>query len=212
MSVTTHRPAAMPALTAVSDRAVLGLPESATPDEIRQAFRRRAKELHPDRNPSPEAAEAFREAREAYERLVGHPAALEQREIERVTADLMAAADEAHRRRSGVGLQRAPWQRVRVALAPSFRDRLSRGFASASWAVEAHAGGLDDLRWDVRVGWADVAAVASDDAHVALTLTPEAHARVAAEAPRAVADGRYRLPTPDAARLATIVRRRAGCE
>lgn len=202
----------MSPLTAVSDRSLLGLPETATADEIRQAFRRRAKELHPDRNPSPEAAEAFHEVREAYERLVGQPAALEQREIERVAADLIAAAGEAQRRRSGIGLQRAPWQRVRVALAPTLFDRLRRGYAAGAWAVEAHAGGLDDLRWDLRLGWADVSAVDAGEAHVALTLTPEAHARVAAAAPRAVADGRYRLPTPDAARLATIVRRRAGCE
>ncbi len=195
----------------VSDYQLLGLPDGSGPDDIRRAFRQRAKSLHPDRNPSPEAAEAFRAVREAYDRLTG-PGAMQQREIDRVAADLMAAADEAQRRRAGVGLERAAWQRVRLPLSSTFRDRLRRGYASSSWAVEAHAGGLDDLRWDVRLGWAEVAAVAHSAERVALTLTPEAHARVAAAAPRAVADGAYVLPTPDPSRLAAIVRRRAGCE
>ncbi|NOY44360.1 MAG: DnaJ domain-containing protein [Deltaproteobacteria bacterium] len=47
--------------------AVLGVPPDATAEEIRRAYRRRAFELHPDRNGgSPEAEEAFKELTEAY--------------------------------------------------------------------------------------------------------------------------------------------------
>ncbi len=49
---------------------VLGVARNATPDEIRRAYRRKAFEYHPDRNPDdPEAAEKFRLAAEAYEVL-----------------------------------------------------------------------------------------------------------------------------------------------
>lgn len=203
--------AAMPPPSAASDCALLGVSHTATPDEIRRAFRRRALALHPDRNASAEAADEFRRLREAYDRLRG-PGAQQRREIERVTADLLAAAQEAQRRRAGFGLPRAPWQRVRVPLAATLRDRLRRRYSPATWAVEAHAGGLDDLRWDVRVGWADVEGVAADERTVSLTLTPAARQRVAAEAPGALHGATYVLPTPDPARLATIVRRRAGCD
>lgn len=47
---------------------VLGVDENATGEEVRAAFRRRAKELHPDRKG--EAGRApFEEARQAYEEL-----------------------------------------------------------------------------------------------------------------------------------------------
>lgn len=43
---------------------VLGLPETATQEEVRQAYRRLAKQFHPDRNPSDPTA------REKYEAVV----------------------------------------------------------------------------------------------------------------------------------------------
>lgn len=49
---------------------VLGVPRDADEDQIKKAFRRRARELHPDVNPDDPAAEArFKEAAEAYEVL-----------------------------------------------------------------------------------------------------------------------------------------------
>src|SRR2546423_14712956 len=49
---------------------VLGVAENATTDEIKKAFRRLAKQHHPDRNPNnPEAAERFKEISEAHDVL-----------------------------------------------------------------------------------------------------------------------------------------------
>src|SRR3954447_20526156 len=49
---------------------VLGVPRSAQDTEIKKAFRRLARELHPDVNAhAPEAEEKFKEAAEAYEVL-----------------------------------------------------------------------------------------------------------------------------------------------
>ena len=45
---------------------ILGLQKTADEAEIKKAFRKAAMEYHPDRNPSPEATEKFREAQEAY--------------------------------------------------------------------------------------------------------------------------------------------------
>src|SRR5207247_7463568 len=49
---------------------VLGVSEAATVDEIKKAFRRLAKQYHPDRNPSnAQAAERFKEINEAQDVL-----------------------------------------------------------------------------------------------------------------------------------------------
>ncbi len=49
---------------------VLGVPQSATPEEIRRAFRKIAAKYHPDRNPNNKAAEKiYKEASAAYELL-----------------------------------------------------------------------------------------------------------------------------------------------
>lgn len=48
---------------------VLGVSRNADDDEIRRAYRRKAREYHPDVNDSPNAADKFREVKEAYEVL-----------------------------------------------------------------------------------------------------------------------------------------------
>src|SRR6266571_2462532 len=56
---------------------ILGVSRSATDSEIKRAFRRLARELHPDVSAEPDAGERFREAVEAYEVL----SKLETREL-----------------------------------------------------------------------------------------------------------------------------------
>ncbi len=50
---------------------VLGVSRDADEAEIKKAFRRKARELHPDVNPDPAAEAQFKEAAEAYETLSG---------------------------------------------------------------------------------------------------------------------------------------------
>lgn len=58
--------------------AVLGVPSTATPDEIKKAFRKLAKKYHPDANASdPKAAERFKEVSEA-NNVLGDPGKREQ--------------------------------------------------------------------------------------------------------------------------------------
>jgi molecular chaperone DnaJ len=48
---------------------VLGVDRSATPEEIKKAYRRLARELHPDVNPSEDASERFKQVTHAYDVL-----------------------------------------------------------------------------------------------------------------------------------------------
>jgi molecular chaperone DnaJ len=48
---------------------VLGVSKDATPEEIKKAYRRLARELHPDVNPSPDASERFKSVTHAYDVL-----------------------------------------------------------------------------------------------------------------------------------------------
>ena len=56
-------------MEAVDYYRILGLTRDASSEEIRRAYRRLAREYHPDINPSAEAAEIFRQATVAYENL-----------------------------------------------------------------------------------------------------------------------------------------------
>jgi DnaJ-class molecular chaperone len=47
--------------------ATLGVAANAAPELIKAAYRKKATQFHPDKNPSPDAASRFREVQEAYE-------------------------------------------------------------------------------------------------------------------------------------------------
>jgi hypothetical protein len=66
----TPAPAAPAANT---PRAILGVSETATPQEITAAYRKLARDFHPDRNPGDETAAAakFRQVQDAYDKLTG---------------------------------------------------------------------------------------------------------------------------------------------
>lgn len=48
---------------------ILGVPRDATTEAIIKAYRRKARELHPDRNPGEDTAAAFQDATDAYDLL-----------------------------------------------------------------------------------------------------------------------------------------------
>lgn len=65
------RPSApTPSIPRMTDHyAALGLGAHATLADVKKAFRQKAAFYHPDRNPSPDAAERFRAVQKAYEVL-----------------------------------------------------------------------------------------------------------------------------------------------
>ena len=64
-------------------RAILGVSETATPQEITAAYRKLARDFHPDRNPGDKTAEAkFRQVADAYDELRKPPQQQQQLTIE----------------------------------------------------------------------------------------------------------------------------------
>jgi molecular chaperone DnaJ len=67
--------------------AILGIRRDASADEVKKAYRRLARELHPDVNPDPETQERFKEITQAYE-VLSDP---KKREMYDLGADPFAA-------------------------------------------------------------------------------------------------------------------------
>jgi DnaJ-class molecular chaperone len=77
---------------------ILGVPNDATPDEIRAAYRRLARLYHPDLNSGPEAEARMQEINKAYDTL-SNPARRRQHDVT-VVAERHASADGRRRRRN----------------------------------------------------------------------------------------------------------------
>jgi curved DNA-binding protein CbpA len=78
---------------------LLGVTWTADGEAVKKAYRQRAFELHPDRNPAPEAAERFKEIGEAYATLSD--------DAKRTAYNRMLL--EAAFSRTSFGIGRAPW-------------------------------------------------------------------------------------------------------
>lgn len=69
--------------------AILGVPQNASPAEVKRAYRRLAMRWHPDRNTSPEATERFKQIRAAYDHLL----AVDSPEPEKIKPQQETAAE-----------------------------------------------------------------------------------------------------------------------
>lgn len=75
----------------MSDYEILGVPENATKEQIRQAYHAAAKKLHPDVNDAPNASAMFRLVQEAYQRLESGNPRLDERPAPPVRTQAPAA-------------------------------------------------------------------------------------------------------------------------
>ena len=78
---------------------VLGVRRDAGPDEIKRAYRRLARELHPDVNPDPQTQERFKEITQAYE-VLSDP---EKRQLYDMGGDPFGRADAGAAGAGGFG-------------------------------------------------------------------------------------------------------------
>ena len=91
----------------------LGISPFATPDQLHNAFRQRAKDLHPDRNPDATAKEKFQRLNEAYDTL-SNPAMRVQYDLLRGTTHTHSARSRSPQQRRSVwgGLMHSPYRYV----------------------------------------------------------------------------------------------------
>ncbi len=82
---------------------VLGLPVNSSVGDIKKAYRKKARECHPDINPSPDATEQFINITEAYEFLISNHTKIlsEEEEYEKVMNDWRKYRQYRSRQRAG---------------------------------------------------------------------------------------------------------------
>ena len=110
----------------------LGVERSASEDDIKRAYRSKAKTLHPDRNSAPDADQAFLELTEAYELLLDPErlAALVEEEAPRDPAYHRTVTEEELKARYDA--RRA--QRQRDAIERQWRFLRQKRALKQSWA------------------------------------------------------------------------------
>lgn len=91
----------------MNNRELLGVSTSASKAEIKQTFRKAAKELHPDLSDSPEAAQAFAKIKEAHDALLKdadspRESVTAQRSAAHAAAATTSAAQAYHHQRQQV--------------------------------------------------------------------------------------------------------------
>jgi hypothetical protein len=125
----------MTTTTATDYYALLGVTPSATPAEIKSAYRKLAKQYHPDVNNSSDAAERFREITEAYDTLID--------------PDRRRRYDRLHGTRAGAGTSDGTWSRNTSS---GHRARTRDGSASGdgSQAASRILKVLEDIWLEIR--------------------------------------------------------------
>jgi hypothetical protein len=102
--------------------AVLGVSRDANSDQIKMAYRRLARELHPDVNPDPAAQERFKQVTLAHQ-VLSDP---DQRQMHDLGGDPLAAADSnfgrARCERTENGYPKGPWASDRERCPPHPSD------------------------------------------------------------------------------------------
>ena len=116
--------------------AVLGLSPDATPEQIKAAFRRRAKAHHPDHSREPDAEARFRRAREAFELLVD-PANRRAYDEHLAQARQVRTQAEERARRTAVDRARAAAKEASASAARARQQEVERQHATAEAAERA---------------------------------------------------------------------------
>ncbi|KAL7534775.1 hypothetical protein ACHAXR_006066, partial [Thalassiosira sp. AJA248-18] len=113
---------------------VLGVKNTATDEVIQKAYRQKARETHPDKNPSPHANDEFRRVSDAFE-ILGNPASRRKHDnTMRQEAQRRRRAQDQHRRQED--MKRKENDRARKERQRRHRDMLERASAMQSRMVK----------------------------------------------------------------------------